>query len=48
MADVPIAKIAKILGHKELMTTQRYAHLADRSLFEAVERIVQSVHAGTQ
>jgi integrase len=45
MADVPIAKVAKILGHKELMTTQRYAHLADDSLFEAVERIAS---AGTQ
>lgn len=41
MADVPIAKVAKILGHKELMTTQRYAHLADRSLFEAMERIAR-------
>ena len=39
MADVPLSKIAKILGHKQLATTQRYAHLADRSLFEAVERI---------
>jgi integrase len=40
MADVPISKVAKILGHKELATTQRYAHLSDESLFEAVERIV--------
>ena len=40
----PIAKVAKILGHKELMTTQRYAHLADKSLFEAVERTVQNGH----
>jgi integrase len=39
-ADVPISKVAKILGHKELATTQRYAHLSDESLFEAVERIV--------
>ncbi len=39
MADVPLSKIAKILGHKQLITTQRYAHLADRSLFEAVEKI---------
>lgn len=40
MADVPLGKVAKILGHKLLETTQRYAHLADESLFEAVERIV--------
>ena len=39
MADVPMSKVAKILGHKELKTTQRYAHLADSSLVEAVERI---------
>ena len=39
MADVPLVKVAKILGHKQLTTTQRYAHLADRSLFEAVEKI---------
>jgi len=39
MADVPMSKVAKILGHKELKTTQRYAHLADASLVEAVERI---------
>ncbi len=39
MADVPMSKVAKILGHKELKTTQRYAHLADSSLIEAVERI---------
>ena len=39
MADVPLVKVAKILGHKQLTTTQRYAHLSDRSLFEAVEKI---------
>jgi integrase len=39
MADVPMSKVAKILGHKELKTTQRYAHLADSSLVEAVEKI---------
>ncbi|MFC1628695.1 tyrosine-type recombinase/integrase [Gemmatimonadota bacterium] len=39
MADVPLSKVAKILGHKELKTTQRYAHLAESSLVEAVERI---------
>ena len=39
MADVPLSKVGKILGHKELKTTQRYAHLADSALLEAVERI---------
>lgn len=39
MADVPLSKVAKILGHKQLTTTQRYAHLSDRSLFDAVQKI---------
>jgi len=32
--------VFKNLGHKELMTNQWYAHLADRSLFEEMERIM--------
>jgi len=39
MAEVPLTKVAKILGHKELTTTQRYAHLADESLVDAMDRI---------
>jgi len=39
MADVPLSKIGKILGHKSLVTTQRYAHLSDKSLHDAVDRI---------
>lgn len=39
MADVSLFKVGKILGHKELTTTQRYAHLADASLADAMERI---------
>ena len=39
MADIPLSKVAKILGHKQRTTTQRYTHLSDRSLFEAVEKI---------
>ena len=46
MADVPMSKVAKILGHKELKTTQRYAHLADSSLVEAVERIQYATGSG--
>jgi len=37
--DFPLSKIGKILGHKSLVTTQRYAHLSDRSLHDAVDRI---------
>jgi len=37
--DVPLTKVAKILGHKELQTTQRYAHLGDSTLVDAMDRI---------
>jgi len=47
MADVPLSKVAKILGHKNLATTQRYAHLSDDTLFEAVERLDAS-HGGRE
>ena len=39
MADVPLTKVAKILGHSALQTTQRYAHLADSTLVDAMDRI---------
>jgi integrase len=39
MADVPLTKVGKILGHRALVTTQRYAHLSDASLEDAVARI---------
>ncbi len=32
---VPLAKIGKLLGHQDATTTQRYAHIADRSLLDA-------------
>ena len=39
MAGVSLPIVAKILGHKELTTTQRYAHLLDSSLVDAIDRI---------
>ena len=39
MADVSLKKIAKILGHKSLSTTERYAHLSDETLVDAMDRI---------
>lgn len=43
MNDVPIATVAKILGHSQLQTTMRYAHLADsevRNSANAVSNIL--------
>ena len=39
MAGVPLLTTGKILGHKVLATTQRYAHLSDASLADAMEKI---------
>lgn len=38
-SGVPLYGVGEILGHKELTTTQRYAHLADRNLADYMERI---------
>jgi len=35
--------IGKLLGHKQIETTARYAHLADDSVYASAERIAQSL-----
>lgn len=35
--NVSIQKVSKLLGHRSIKTTQRYAHLNNKSLVEAVE-----------
>ena len=37
--------IGKLLGHNDIETTARYAHLARDSIHEAAERIAGSVAA---
>ena len=32
--------IAKVLGHKDLRMTQRYSHLSEQSIRDAVERVM--------
>ena len=37
--------IGKLLGHSDIETTARYAHLAQDSLHETAERIAKSIAA---
>ncbi len=37
--------IGKLLGHSDIETTARYAHLAHDSIHETAERIAQSIAA---
>ncbi|MEA5033994.1 tyrosine-type recombinase/integrase [Cloacibacillus evryensis] len=40
MAGVPLNTVRELLGHKNIKTTLRYAHLAPQGLKSAVERLV--------
>ncbi|MDE0212308.1 MAG: hypothetical protein OXJ64_20805 [Boseongicola sp.] len=37
--------IGKLLGHSDIETTARYAHLAQDSIYETAERIAGSIAA---
>lgn len=39
IADVSLPKVQALLGHSDQRTTQRYAHLSDASLHEAIQRL---------
>ncbi len=39
MENVSLHRVGKLLGHKTVETTMRYAHLADASLVNAVDRL---------
>jgi len=47
MSGVPLAVVGELLGHRQVRTTQRYAHLANhvvrQALEIATERIVEAV-----
>lgn len=47
-AGIPLITVGKILGHKDLRTTQRYAHLFDHEVKAAVEKIGDRLSRSTR
>ena len=45
MNGVPVPVVSRLLGHSNVRTTLRYAHLADREIEAAAERVGQSIGA---
>jgi site-specific recombinase XerD len=45
MAGVDLSTVQKLLGHKSILMTQRYAHLAPGHLQDAVEKLAQAAPA---
>ena len=45
MNGVPVPVVSRMLGHSNVRMTLRYAHLGDREIEAAAERIGRSVAA---
>ena len=45
MSGVPVPVVARLLGHSDVRTTLRYAHLGDREIEAAAERVGQAIAA---
>ena len=45
MNGVPVPLVARLLGHSDVRTTLRYAHLGDREIEAAAERVGQAIAA---
>ena len=43
MKGVPLPVVSKLLGHGQASMTLRYAHVADRELDAAAERVGQAI-----
>ncbi len=39
MKGIPLPVVARLLGHSHVRMTMRYAHVGDREVIEAAERI---------
>lgn len=48
MAGVPMRHIAELMGHSEIQTTMRYAHLQPGHLADAVERLAALKDANSE
>ncbi len=45
MNGVPVPVVSRMLGHSNVRMTLRYAHLGDREIEAAAERVGQSIGA---
>ncbi len=45
MNGVPIPVVFRLLGHSNVSNTLRYAHLGDKEIEDAAERVGQSISA---
>ena len=45
MNGVPVPVVARLLGHSDVRTTLRYAHLGDREIEQAAEKVGQAIAA---
>ena len=45
MNGIPVPVVSRLLGHSDVRTTLRYAHLGDRQIEAAAERVGQSIAA---
>ena len=43
MKGVPLPVVARLLGHRQMRMTMRYAHVGDREVVEAAERIGEAI-----
>ena len=43
MNGVPVPVVARLLGHADVRTTLRYAHLGDREIEQAAERVGRAI-----
>jgi len=43
ISGIPVPVVSRLLGHSNVGMTPRYAHLGDREIEDAAERIGQSI-----